>query len=81
MLGRSDEIFIEKVLKYILYIDREEKDGYTALMQAAMTGKEKVVDLLIRSGADKTLKSSNEETACFLAWENDHNRIVEKLKM
>ena len=40
-----------------------EKDGKTLLMQAAYLGYEKMVLLLLKHGADVTLKDKNGETA------------------
>ena len=59
--------------------ERGEVSGLTLLMGAARYGHERVVELLLRHGAEINLQDSNGGTALMLAARNGHERVVELL--
>ncbi|MDO4220586.1 MAG: ankyrin repeat domain-containing protein [Akkermansia sp.] len=66
------ELGHEKMVRYLVEgcrmpLDAADDHGWTPLMHAAALGRERVVEFLLRSGADATLKSNQGETAYCLA--------------
>ena len=55
-----------KLIKKGIDINQPENNGYTPLMLAAMRGNDKVVDLLLKMGANPALKNTKGETAADL---------------
>jgi ankyrin repeat protein len=50
MSGRSEVVCL--LMKAVVNVEAEDNYGRTALMEAAMSGHNKVVQLLIEAGAD-----------------------------
>ena len=57
-------------------VNLSDNDGYTPLHCASMSGNIKCVNLLLKYGADKSLKSIDDETAYDLAETNDIKEIL-----
>mgnify|MGYP001370236782 CR=1 FL=1 len=55
-------------------------DGWTALHVSAMMGLEKVVDLLLKAGADPALVSSDGMNASQIAMKHNFRKIAEKIR-
>jgi ankyrin repeat protein len=53
--------------------------GYTPLMGAANAGREDLVDLLLRHGADRTLVNDEGKTAADIARERGHAAVAARL--
>ena len=75
-----------KMLKYMLQksnnhniINYPSKDGMTALMYASMFGRMNIVKLLIKEGADKSIKDNKGKTALDHAIDNKYTKIEELL--
>lgn len=60
-------------------INDVDKDGFTALMIAANIGNIKVVDLLIKKGANTGMQSKAGQTALMLAAQMGHTNVVKAL--
>ena len=67
--GRADTVKL--LLDAGADIDRPNKYGWTALMQAAMWGHTGVMELLIQAGADVDIRDSDSRTA-FDMLKEDH---------
>ena len=59
--------------------ETDKVSGLTLLMGAAVEGHERVVDLLLRHGAEISLQSSNGLTALMYAALHGHERVIELL--
>lgn len=57
----------------------QDKGGYTALMYAAAKGNIEIVEILLKNGADKNLKTAKENTALYFAEKNNFSNIVKLL--
>lgn len=73
------------ILKFLLTIDKKtmnltNKDGKTALIIAAEYGSSDIVDILVKAGADRTIKSREGKTALDYAKEKNYPEILMKLK-
>ncbi len=54
---------VKLLLQYKADINKQGKDGYTALMHAAYAGYENIVRLLLQSNANKNLENNQKKTA------------------
>ena len=52
---------------------------HSALMVAALNGHEKTVDILLKTGANPTLKDTSGRTAILLAASNNHLAVITRL--
>ena len=66
-------------LKRLLYLDKPDKMGMTALMWAAMTGHETEVQVLLKHGADVTIRDNRGLTALHCAALCGHEAVVQVL--
>ncbi|KAJ9068828.1 ATP-dependent RNA helicase [Entomophthora muscae] len=62
-------------------IDHQDRYGWTPLMLSAHLGFGEVVELLLSSGADRTVKNLSGRTAMDLAGEGGHYRIARRLNL
>ncbi len=71
-VDRHNEFLIEKALDLGVDLNAKNSDGLTAMHLAAMKAKNpKILTLLIKKGADKSIKTDFEETVYDLAAENE----------
>lgn len=56
--GGNASIFINKLLSLGLEIDTRSDDGFTPLMPAALAGKQSAFKMLLRHGANVSLKDN-----------------------
>ena len=61
-------------------VNARQQVGYTPLMGAAGTGREDILDMLLRNGADPSLVSEDGKTALSLAREHKFDAIAERLQ-
>lgn len=62
------------------YVDAQDKDGYTALMAAAMKGHLEAVQILREKGANMNVRDKEGRTALVHATEGNHPKVVEYLR-
>ena len=74
-----NEIQIE-LSKNDAVINLQDKGGYSALMYAVASGNIEIVELLLKSGADKNLKTEKGNTALYFAEKNKFSNIENLLK-
>lgn len=77
--AKSDTTFIQACLTAGTPVDSVEGNGWTALHAAAFSGQEEVVTLLLKSGANTTLKDKNGKTPLDLANSKKHLTIAKIL--
>lgn len=71
-VGTQNPKLIEALKPYIKNINAKNEEGLTPLHMAAMVGQDaKIINLLLKMGADKSIKTSLDETAYDLAEENE----------
>ena len=58
------------------WLDAANKQGWTALSAAAKNGDAECVQLLLKAGADTTLRGWQGKTALDWAKENDHADVI-----
>lgn len=73
------EVF-EFILEYNLDINKKNKFGDTALMEAVYNGHVKMVISLIKAGVDVNAKNKDDETALSIAIQENHKEIIKILK-
>jgi len=61
-------------------IDAPNKTGFTALHHAAEAGSGEVVDLLLASGANRTLVNQNGERAAAVARRNGYAALAARIE-
>jgi uncharacterized protein len=61
-------------------VNAVQAGGYRPLHQAAVTGREELVRMLLDAGADKTARCDREKTAAEYARERGHTELAELLK-
>jgi ankyrin repeat protein len=76
--GRSREI-VELLLGRGVEVNARQQVGYTALMGAASAGREDLIDLLIRHGADPAVVADDGLTAAEVARRHGHESAAAKL--
>ncbi|MBT7766580.1 MAG: ankyrin repeat domain-containing protein, partial [Bdellovibrionales bacterium] len=70
---------VEQLLKYGALIDQQDREGMSALHYASREGFTKVVELLIKKGADRHLTNLKEETPLGLARRYQHLAVIDLL--
>ena len=76
--GRSLEA-VQTLLAGGANVDARQQVGYTPLMGAAAAGREDILDVLLRHGADASLSSEDGKTAADVAREHKQPAIAERL--
>jgi ankyrin repeat protein len=71
---------VETLLRAAANPNQQTKDGVTALMAAAAQGYSEICTLLIKNGADITLKNKTGLTALDIANAGDHHSIAASLR-
>lgn len=81
LLSASQDGDLKKVKQLAGKVDLNAQGAQklTALMEAAVTGQEVVVDFLLGKKVDLELKNENGDTALAMAVGNEQNAIAEKL--
>ena len=74
MNGNTDKV--KKLLEQHADVNKQGKDGWTALMWAADRGHLDVVKLLVERGADLTIKDNYGETAAMHAKRRGYNAVA-----
>ena len=77
---KGDTVKVRVLLVKGADINAKDKEGFTALMCAAMCGYTDIVQVLLAKGADVNGKNKNSDTALSLAAKEDHEEIVRSLK-
>jgi len=74
----------EKVVEYLIEtelfdLNHVNKDNQTALLFASYRNRTEIVELLLKHGADKTIRNADEKTALDYAKENNNQEMIELL--
>ncbi len=81
----ADTTDVADVVKYLIQKGARINDvtdyGFTALMSASFTGNINVVKILLKHGADKSIKTIDSKTASFYANKNGHKEVYDLLEM
>lgn len=79
--AKPNEILINKILNFKSKpdINLQNNNGDTVAMLAADLGHKKILELLIKNGANLNLKTKDNKTALTFAFEKDHKDIVNLL--
>ena len=79
-IDRDNLSYARRVLAMNFDPDLHHDNGYTALAHAAMKGNPKMVELLLRNGANPTLTTREGDTAVELALRFGHAGLADQLK-
>ena len=82
-VDNSKEGLTVRLLSLGANIDAPLNDGMTPLMRAVLKGRYKLVDILLKSGADPNMKNINNKTAFSIAKDKPDEkilRLMEKVK-
>ena len=79
-VDNSNEGLIVRLLGFGANIDAPLNDGMTPLMRAVLKGRYKLVDILLKSGANPNLKNIKNETAFSIAEDRNDKKILRLLK-
>lgn len=79
-VDNSNEGLIVRLLGFGANIDAPLNDGMTPLMRAVLKGRYKLVDILLKSGANPNLKNIKNETAFSIAEDRNDKKILRFLK-
>ena len=71
---------VKRCLSEGININVTDKFGWTALMCAAFSGETDTVDHLLTSGADKSVRNSNDDTAFSLARLRKRKEVIKRLE-
>jgi ankyrin repeat protein len=77
MNGNADKV--KKLLEQHADVNKQDEDGWTALMWAANRGHFDVIKLLVEHGADVAIKNKTGKTSVELAKLGGYNDIAEYL--
>ena len=77
MNGNADKV--KKLLEQHADVNKQDENGWTALILAADRGHFDVVTLLVEHGADLTMKDNYGETAAMHAKRNGYNDVASYL--
>ena len=73
-----NNVLTEKAQR-LLYLNKKDDEGWTALTWAALKGHEPIVQLLLENGADIEARNSSGDTALIWAAQRGNSAIVELL--
>jgi ankyrin repeat protein len=73
-------VYEQKVLLMNFDPNVQHENGYTALAYAAMKGNGRMVELLLRNGADPTVTTKEGDTPVELALRLGHSDVADILK-
>ena len=75
----SCEKYADTLIQAGTDVNIQEREGCTALMRAALLGRDKCVDILIQGGADVNVQNRLGNTALMEAVREDHDKCVKTL--
>ena len=79
-IEKSNLVYAQKVLQMNFDANVLHENGYTALAYAAMKGNGRMVELLLRNGADPTVTTKDGDTPVELALRLGHSEVADILK-
>jgi hypothetical protein len=79
-IEKSNLVYAQKVLQMNFDANLRHDNGYTALAYAAMKGNGRMVELLLRNGADPTVVTKEGDTPVELALRLGHSEVADILK-
>jgi ankyrin repeat protein len=79
-IEKSNLVYAQKVLQMNFDANLQHDNGYTALAYAAMKGNGRMVELLLRNGADPTVVTKDGDTPVELALRLGHSEVADILK-
>ena len=79
-IEKSNLVYAQKVLEMNFDANVQHDNGYTALAYAAMKGNGRMVELLLRNGADPTAVTKEGDTPVELALRLGHSEVADILK-
>ena len=79
-IEKSNLVYAQKVLEMNFDPNVQHDNGYTALAYAAMKGNGRLVELLLRNGADPTVVTKEGDTPVELALRLGHAEVADILK-
>ena len=79
-IEKGNLVYAQKVLQMNFDANLQHDNGYTALAYAAMKGNGRMVELLLRNGADPTAVTREGDTPVELALRLGHSEVADVLK-
>jgi len=79
-IEKSNLVYAQKVLEMHFDCNLQHDNGYTALAYASMKGNGRLVELLLRNGADPTVTTKEGDTPVELALRLGHSEVADILK-
>ena len=79
-IEKSNLVYAQKVLEMNFDCNLQHDNGYTALAYAAMKGNGRMVELLLRNGADPTVVTKEGDSPVELALRLGHSEVADILK-
>jgi len=79
-IEKSNLVYAQKVLQMNFDCNLQHDNGYTALAYAAMKGNGRMVELLLRNGADPTVVTKEGDSPVELALRLGHSEVADILK-
>jgi len=79
-IERNYLVYAQKLLSMNFDPNLVHENGYTPLAYAAMKGSAPMVDLLLRNGADATVRTRDGDTPVELALRMGHTEVADQLK-
>lgn len=79
-IEKSNLVYAQKVLEMNFDCNLQHDNGYTPLAYAAMKGNTRMVELLLRNGADPALVTKDGDSPAELALRFGHSEVADVLK-
>lgn len=79
-IDKNNLVYMQKVLSMNFDPNLRHENGYTPLAYAAMKGNPKMVELLLRNGADAAIGTADGDTPVELALRMGHQELANRLK-
>jgi hypothetical protein len=79
-IEKSNLVYAQKVLEMNFDCNLQHENGYTPLAYAAMKGNTRMVELLLRNGADPALVTKDGDSPAELALRFGHAEVADTLK-